>query len=99
MQKLNETVRTVEALSTSHDERTMTGERKKRGKQCATSNRVNTDGSHLGDNLKTPRQRDDGSDGYRTHLRTWLCSCTSSWSLRRSGWIERNAFDLVDALD
>ena len=43
--KLSETMGTVEELNTSHDEWTMTEveERKKRSKQCATSNQVNID--------------------------------------------------------
>ena len=66
VQRLSETIGRVEELSTSHDEWAMTGEeerKKKRRKPCATSNRVNIDRSHLG-YLKSPRQRDDGSDGY-----------------------------------
>ena len=56
--KLSETIGSVEELSTWHDEWTMTGEersrRRRRGKQCATNNTMNTDWSHSGDCLKEP---------------------------------------------
>ena len=49
---LSETIGMVEELSTWNEGR----EKKKRnrGKQCATSNTVNTDWSHFGDCLKEP---------------------------------------------
>ena len=79
--KLSETIGTVEELSTWRDEWTMTGgeryfEREKeetRGKPRPTSNIVNTDWSHLGDDLKEPTSGTSmrWKVMVRTSLRTW----------------------------
>ena len=88
-----------ETIGTSHDEwigRKRGRRQKERSKQRATSDRVNTEWSHLGDCLEEPTTARWRIWRICTYLRTWLCSYTSSW---RTGWIGWESVDRFHALD
>ena len=93
--KLSETFGTVEELCTWHDERTMTGEERRRDREashCASSNSVNTAWSHRGDCLKEPTtgRADESGERWYAHLSGLGCVGARAWE--RTGLVEQESY-------